>query len=119
MTTNADIASKLASFSYEEMMKNVDNVGGIARRMRLGQSAGSLGDELTLCRIMLDLKFMTELVDALTKHNKKLDADIASLNATMESMRLNYERMLGERKQEIDKLKNVNNGNIQPPKTGS
>ena len=58
--------AQLASFSPQNMMKNVDNVTALIRKIRLKQGGiGSPEDELVLCRIVLDLKFMTDIVESL------------------------------------------------------
>ena len=79
------------------MISNLDVVSSMARRIRLKQGVGSVQDELALCRVMLDLKFMTELVDALRVEIVSRDTELVSIRST-------YERMLGERKDEIDSL---------------
>ncbi len=80
----------LTTLSPRDMMANLDFIAGLARRIRLKQGVGSQEDELALCRVMLDLKFMTELVDAL----KSEVNGIASLRAT-------YERMLEDKNEEL------------------
>lgn len=90
------------------MMSNLDFIAGLARRIRLKQGVGSSEDELALCRVMLDLKFMTELVDAL----KSEIHGIASLKAT-------YERMLEQKNKELEALKLTDGRDIQPAKTST
>jgi len=105
MNDIANLSDKLSSFSFVEMMSNVDRVSDMVRRLRLRQGIDSDQAELVLCRMMLDLKFVIELVDALRKSNSKLDADITSLKST-------YERMLAEKKEEIESLKNSDGRNL-------
>lgn len=98
----------LTTLNPREMMKNLDFIAGMARRIRLKQGVGSQEDELALCRAMLDLKFMTELVEAL-----KSDIDgITSLRAT-------YERMLEDKDKEIKALRLDNGRDIQSTETGT
>lgn len=98
----------LTTLSPRDMMANLDLIAGMARRIRLKQGVGSQEDELTLCRVMLDLKFMTELVDAL----KSDIHGIASLRAT-------YERMLEDKNKELEALKLTNGRDVQSAKTGT
>lgn len=105
--TPEQLETYLATLSPRDMMANLDFIAGMARRIRLKQGVGSQDDELALCRVMLDLKFMTELVDAL-----KSDLNgIASLRTT-------YERMLEDKNKELEALKS-NGRNVQSPKAGT
>ncbi len=62
--TSDELALYLKALNPREMMNNVSFVADIARRIRLKQEVGSKDDELALCRVILDLKSMTELVEA-------------------------------------------------------
>jgi|RhiMethySRZTD1v2_1073278.scaffolds.fasta_scaffold08327_13 hypothetical protein len=84
----------LATLSPRDMIHNLDYVSGLARRIRLKQAVGSQEDELALCRMMLDLKFLTELIEVV-----KVEVD--GINGLRET----YERMLKKKDDEIQKLK--------------
>jgi len=61
-----ELLAKLATFSPQDMLKNVDHVATIIRKIRLKQGGvGSSEDELVLCRMIFDLKFMTDIVENL------------------------------------------------------
>lgn len=96
----------LKTLSPKDVMANLDSVAGMARRIRFKQGVGSSEDELTLCRVMLDLKFLTELVDALKNELNQFT-----------SLRATYERMLGEHKQKIQDL--TDGRTVQLSKTGA
>jgi hypothetical protein len=106
----AALAKILEAFSPRDMMTNLDAVSDMARRIRLKQEVGSEKDELTLCRVMLDLKFMTELVDTLR-------IDVTNSESQLQSLRSTYERMIEEKKRELETLKDGRN--LQPPKAGA
>lgn len=97
--TPEQLEQYIANLSPRDMMTNLDSVAMMARRIRLKQGVGSSDDELTLCRVMLDLKFLTELIDAVRTSFKE-----------MQSLRNTYERMLSEKEQEIKRLNDLSNG---------
>lgn len=107
--TPEQLEQYIANLSPRDMMTNLDSVAMMARRIRLKQGVGSSEDELTLCRAMLDLKFLTELIDAVR----------ASLKETYD-LRDTYERMLSEKEKEIERLNDLLNGrDIQSSKVSS
>ncbi len=106
--TPEQLETYLTTLNPRDMIKNLDFIAGMARRIRLKQGVGSQEDELALCRVMLDLKFVTELVEAL-----KADVDgLAGLRAT-------YERMLEEKNKEIKALRLTDGRDIQSTETGA
>lgn len=100
-----ELLTYLSVLSPKDMMKNADYVSGMARKIRLRQGVGSVDDELALCRLLLDMKFMVELIDAAKEEIANVD-----------KLRETYERKLLALTQEIEALRGRN---IQSPKTGS
>ena len=94
--TPEQLETYLTTLSPRDMMSNLDYVAGIARRIRLRQGVGSPDDEIALCRMMLDLKFLTELVEA-------MKGEINNIT----SLRKTYERMLEEKTKELTNLKSL------------
>ena len=74
--TSEELALYLHALNPREMMNNVNLVADIARRIRLKQGVGSKDDELALYRVILDLKSMTELVEAFKAELDKHARDV-------------------------------------------
>lgn len=108
-----DISEQLRSFSPTEMMGNIDKVSHIVRKIRLKQGGvGSQDDEVTLYRMMMDLKFMVDIADGLTMHVHQLQAASKESEAQLAGIRQYYEEKLQVLRQKAE----ANGDSVQPAK---
>ena len=113
-----DIAEQLKSFSPSEMMGNIDNVSHIVRKIRLKHGGiGSQEDELTLYRMMMDLKFMVDIADGLTLRVQQLEVMNKELDAQLSSIRGYYEGKLQTLQQALQQKTETNGDSVQPTET--
>jgi hypothetical protein len=102
-----DIFQQLKDFSPSEMMENVDKITGLIRKIRLKQGGiGSEQDELSLTRIVMDLKFMVDVCDGLRFHCDELETTLREINARISTIIPAYEARLTALKAENESLKN-------------
>jgi hypothetical protein len=94
-------------------MGNIDKVSHIVRKIRLKQGGvGSQDDEVTLYRMMMDLKFMVDIADGLTMHVHQLQAASKESEAQLAGIRQYYEEKLQVLRQKAE----ANGDSVQPAK---
>jgi hypothetical protein len=64
------------NFNAEAFVTNLKNVEALIRRIRQKEAVGSTEDELTLCRMTLDLKFLIDVVETQQRANAILQAKV-------------------------------------------
>jgi len=68
------------AFNAEAMATNIDQVEAMARRMRQNEAVGDGNDELFLCRMSSDLRFLVRIVEVQSNANAALQAQLTEAN---------------------------------------
>lgn len=65
------------NFNAAALATNIEQTEALARRMRQNEAVGTEGDELVLCRITSDVKFLIGVVEAQQRANSILQTKMA------------------------------------------
>lgn len=70
------------NFNTVALATNITEVEALARRMRQKEEVGTDSDELILCRVTSDLKFLIQVVETQQKANAILQTKMAEMVAS-------------------------------------